>query len=148
MKGVVSRMSEAMCDYSVIDEIYLENEDRLRDAKLSQMLLQVDIKNCEQMIRQEEEKKDPNRNLFHTVDAHVFNSETDRMRKELFEKKEQLEKAEALITVLEDKKQRLHEVKKVLYSDTLKKEDAEVTEVTKLQKQQLLVLHFKLKMIY
>ena len=124
MKGVISQMSEAMCDYSVIDEIYLENEDKLRDAKLSQMLLQAEIKNCEQMIQQEEEKKDPNRNLFHTVEAHVFNSETDRMRKELFEKKEQLEKEEALITVLEDKKQRLHEVKKALYSDNIKKENA------------------------
>lgn len=140
MKGVVSQMSESKCDYSIIDEIYLENEDKLRDAKLSQMLLQVEIKNCEQMIQQEEEKKDPNRNLFHTVEAHVFNSETDRMRKELFEKKEQLEKEEALIAVLEDKKQRLHEVKKVLYSDTLQKENAESIETTQLQKQQLLVL--------
>lgn len=140
MKGVVSQMSESKCDYSIIDEIYLENEDELRDAKLSQMLLQVEIKNCEQMIQQEEAKKDPNRNLFHTVEAHVFNSETDRMRKELFEKKEQLEKEEALIAVLEDKKQRLHEVKKVLYSDTLQKENAESIETTQLQKQQLLVL--------
>lgn len=140
MKGMGSQMSESMCDYSVIDEIYLENEDKLRDAKLSQMLLQAEIKNCEQMIQQEEEKKDPNRNLFHTVDSHVFNSQTDRMRKELFEKKEQLEKEEALIAVLEDKKQRLHEVKKLLYSDTLQKENAESVETTQMQKQQLLVL--------
>lgn len=140
MKGVVSQMSETMCDYSIIDEIYLENEDKLRDAKLSQMLLQVEIKNSEQMLQLEEEKKDPNRNLFHTVDAHVFNSETDRMREELFEKKEQLEKEEALIAVLEDKKQRLHAVKKALYSDVLQKETIESVETTRLQKQQLLVL--------
>ena len=45
-------------DYSIIDEIYLENEDKLRECKLAQVMLQVEIKNSETMLRQEEEKKD------------------------------------------------------------------------------------------
>ena len=113
-------MSDMNTDYSIIDEIYLENEDKLRECKLAQVMLQVEIKNSETMLQQEEEKKDPNRGIFHTVDEHVFNSETDRMRKELFVKKEELTALENEIARLEDKKQRLHEVKKTLYSDILK----------------------------
>jgi len=114
------KMSDNNMDYSIIDEIYLENEDRLRECKLTQVMLQVEIKNSETMLQQEEEKKDPNRGIFHTVDAHVFNSETDRMRKELFAKKEELAALEIELARLEEKKQRLHEVKKALYSDILK----------------------------
>ena len=67
-------MSDMNTDYSIIDEIYLENEDKLRECKLAQVMLQVEIKNSETMLQQEEEKKDPNRGIFHTVDEHVFNS--------------------------------------------------------------------------
>lgn len=113
-----------MCtDCSIIDEIYLENEEKLRERKLAQVMLQVEIKNNETMLRQEEDKKDPNRGIFHTVDEHVFNSETDRMRKELFQKKEELSAIEKEIVYLEDRKQRLHEIKKILYSDLLKEKD-------------------------
>ncbi len=118
-----NRMSDKNKDYSIIEEIYLENEGKLRDLKLSQMLLQVEIKNNEQMILQEEEKKDPNRGIFHTVEEHVFSKETDRMRKELFTKKEELASLDAEIARYEDKKQRLHEVKKALYSSVLKEND-------------------------
>jgi len=113
-------MSEISTDYSIIDELYLENEDKLRECKLAQVMLQVEIKNSETMLQQEEEKKDPNRGIFHTVDEHVLNGETDRMRKELFSKKEELTALESEIARLEDRKQRLHEVKKTLYSDILK----------------------------
>ena len=119
-----AEMSDKNSEYSIIDEIYLENEDRLRECKLEQVMLQVDIKNSETMLQQEEEKKDPNRGIFHTVDAHVLNDETDRMRKSLFVKKEQLTALEQEIAALEDRKQRLHEVKKVLYSDNLKNKEA------------------------
>ena len=111
-------MKEKNPEYSIIDEIYLENEDKLRECKLEQVMLQVEIKNSETTLQQEEEKKDPNRGIFHTVDAHVFNDATDRMRKDLFVKKERLASVEAEIATLEDKKQRLHEVKKVLFSIT------------------------------
>ena len=107
-------------DYSIIDEIYLENEDKLRECKLAQVMLQVEIKNNETMLQQEEDKKDPNRGIFHTVDEHVFNGETDRIRKELFVKKEKLAALESEIACLEERKQRLHNVKKTLYSDILK----------------------------
>lgn len=113
-------MSDKSIDYSIIDEIYLENEDKLRECKLVQVMLQVEIKNNETMLQQEEDKKDPNRGIFHTVDEHVFNGETDRMRKELFVKKEKLAALESEIACLEERKQRLHNVKKTLYSDILK----------------------------
>lgn len=132
-----------MCDknseYSIIDEIYLENEDRLRECKLEQVMLQVDIKNSVTMLQQEEEKKDPNRGIFHTVDSHVFDDETDRMRKALFIKKEQLAAVEVEIATLEDRKQRLHEVKKALYSDILLK-DANVREDDNSQSLRLLMM--------
>ena len=114
------KMSDKSTDYSIIDEIYLENEDKLRECKLAQVMLQVEIKNSEMMLQQEEEKKDPNRGIFHTVDEHVFHNETDRMRKVLFDKKEELAALEIELARLEEKKQRLHEVKKALYSDILK----------------------------
>ena len=110
-------MSDKASDYSIIEEIYLENEDRLRECKLAQIMLQVEIKNSEAMLQQEEEKKDPNREIFHTVDAHVFNDKTDRMRQELFDKKRENTALEEEIVHLEEKKQRLHEVKKALCSD-------------------------------
>lgn len=126
-------------DYSIIDEIYLENEDKLRECKLAQVMLQVEIKNSETMLQQEEEKKDPNRGIFHTADEHVFNSETDRMRKELFAKKEELAALELKIACLEDRKQRMHEVKKALYSAVLN-ESAEKEEVDSLQSLRLLMI--------
>ena len=126
-------------DYSIIDEIYLENEDKLRECKLAQVMLQVEIKNRETMLRQEEEKKDPNRGIFHTADEHVFNSETDRMRKELFVKKEELAALELKIACLEDRKQRMHEVKKALYSGVLN-ENAEKEEIDSLQSLRLLMI--------
>lgn len=124
---------------SIIDEIYLENEEKLRECKLSQVMLQVEIKNIETMLRQEEEKKDPNRGIFHTVDEHVFNSETDRMRKKLFQSKEELSAIEKEIACLEDRKQRLHEVQKTLYSDILKEED-KAKEIEGIQSLQLLMM--------
>jgi len=127
-RGMRNIMGDKNIDYSIIDEIYLENEDKLRDLKLSQMLLQVEIKNNEQMIFQEEEKKDPNRGIFHTADEHIFSKETDRMRRELFEKKAELASLETEIARYEDKKQRLYEVKKVLYSSILKENDSEKAE--------------------
>lgn len=131
-------MSDKNINTSIIDEIYLENDDMLREAKLAQMSLFVEIKNNEQMLSLEEEKKDPNRGIFHAVDEHVFNTETDRMRKELFEKKERLSELEEKIAVLEDRKQRLHEVKKLLYSDGLEKEESTMILLGKEKNLQLL----------
>lgn len=125
--------------YSIIDEIYLENEDKLREAKLSQVMLQTEIKNDEAMLRQEEDKKDPNRAIFHTVNEHIFNHETDRMRKELFGKKEELAVLEETILQLEDRKQRLHVVKKALYSNTVQEKES-VTEAEGIRKEQLLMI--------
>ena len=123
-----NKMNDENMNYSIIEEIYLENEGKLRDLKLSQMSLQVEIKNNEQMILQEEEKKDPNRGIFHTVEEHVLSQETNRMRKELFSKKEELASLESEIARHEDKKQRLHEVKKALYSSVLKDTDPKKAE--------------------
>lgn len=131
-------MSDKKINTSIIDEIYLENDDMLRDAKLAQMSLLVEIKNNEQMLSLEEEKKDPNRGIFHAVDEHVFNTETDRMRKELFEKKERLSELEEKIVVLEDRKQRLHEVKKLLFSDVLEREESTTILLGKEKSLQLL----------
>ena len=131
-------MSNRNSDYSIIDEIYLENEDQLREAKLAQMALQVEIRNNEQLLCEEEEKKDPNRGIFHAVEDHVFSSETDRIRKELFGKKEQLAELNQKVAELEDRKQRLHEIKKVLYAGSIEQE--EVTEITddRMKRSQLL----------
>lgn len=131
-------MSGMNSDYSIIDEIYLENEDLLRDTKLAQMALQVEIRNNEQLLCEEEEKKDPNRGIFHAAEEHVFSSETDRMRKELFGKKEQLAELEQKVAELESRRQRFHEIKKVLYAGSIKQE--EVTEITddRMKRSQLL----------
>lgn len=131
-------MSNKNAGYLIIDEIYLENEDRLREAKLSQIKLQTEIKNDEQMLRQEEEKKDPNRAIFHTINEHIFNRETDRMRKELFVKKEELSVLDEQIFQLEDRKKRLHEVKKLLYTDSSVEENGAGTEG--IRKEQLLMI--------
>ena len=136
-------MSDKNTDYSIIDEIYLENDDKLRERKLSQMLLQVEIKNIEQRISQEEEKKDPNRGIFHAVDEHVLSSETDRMRKELFAKKEELAALEIEIAQMEDRKQRLFDVKKALCSVVLKDTAESSEETEKLQSLQLLMMQEK-----
>jgi len=137
-KGAVGEMSDKKNDNSIMDEIYLENEDLLRDAKLAQMSLLVEIKNNEQMLNQEEEKKDPNRGIFHAVDEHVFNTETDRMRKELYAKKERLSELEEKIAFFEDRKQRLHETKKLLYSDGLEQGSGLSESTTKEKSLQLL----------
>ena len=131
-------MSDKNINTSIIDEIYLENDDMLRDAKLAQISLLVEIKNNEQMLSLEEEKKDPNRGIFHAVDEHVFNTETDRMRKELFEKKERLSELEEKIAVLEDRIQRLHEVKKLLFSDVSEREESTTILLGKEKSLQLL----------
>ena len=47
-------MSDKNINTSIIDEIYLENDDMLRDAKLAQISLLVEIKNNEQMLSLEE----------------------------------------------------------------------------------------------
>lgn len=130
-------MGDKNTDYSIIDELYLENDNKLRELKLSQMLLQVEIKNNEQMILQEEEKKDPNRGIFHTVEEHVFSKETDRMRKELFAKREELCALEVEIARYEDIKQRLHDVKKTLYSSFIK--DTEIEDAGSINGMQLLM---------
>lgn len=137
-KGAVRKMSDTKNDYSIIDEIYLENEDALMEAKLAQMTLQVEIKNNEQLLCQEEEKKDPNRGIFHAVEDHVFNGETDRLRKELFVKKESLAELDKKVLELEDRKKRLHEIKKVLYAGDLEKEEVAAGLVESMKSSQLL----------
>ena len=61
------------------------------------------------------------------------------MRKELFAKKEELAALELKIACLEDRKQRMHEVKKALYSGVLN-ENAEKEEVDSLQSLRLLMI--------
>lgn len=139
-KDAVRQMSDKNINTSIIDEIYLENDDMLRNAKLAQMSLLVEIKNNEQMLSLEEEKKDPNRGIFHAIDEHVFNTETDRMRKELFIKKERLSELEEKIAVLEDRKQRLHEVKKMLLSDCPGNEETATMLLGKEKSLQLLLI--------
>ena len=79
-------MSDKSIDYSIIDEIYLENEDKLRECKLAQVMLQVEIKNNETMLQQEEDKKDPNRGIFHTVDDFTMPHQRENAQREDREK--------------------------------------------------------------
>lgn len=100
--------------FPVMDEIALENESCLRESKLAFLALEVDIKNYERRIAEEEEKRDPNRGIFHTLNDRLAHSETDRMRKELFEKKARLNELQESMTKLESKKRQLYEVRKAL----------------------------------
>lgn len=133
-------MNDKKTEYSIIDELYLENEELLREQKLTRLKRQHEIKNGEQRLLQEEEKKDPNRGIFHTVNAQVFNKEADRIREELFAKKEELASLEKKILELEGKKERLHEIRKVLCADTPKTEEIGDEAMERLRSRQLLLV--------
>ena len=91
----------------ILDEILLETEDLLRAAKLQEAALQAAILKANRDLANEENKKDPNRSIFYPGKKPELQKESDRIRSEIFEKKQKVDEIHKRINQLQDRKQQL-----------------------------------------
>ncbi len=102
-------------EMSVIDEIFLENDDRLRTTRLEQDGLSERISKLEYRLKEENLHKDPNRSLFHVSSGLELEATSDDIRRELFELNRQKTEIDNQINALENRLEGLHKVRKILY---------------------------------
>ncbi len=104
-------------ELSVLDEIILETDDLLRSAKLEELELQDKIIVSEKLIKEEENRKDPNRVLFHAASGVYIESKSDKIREELFLVKKDIDLNHKKIDELGIRKEALHALKKLFISN-------------------------------
>lgn len=114
-------------EVNTIDEIYVENDDLLRSIKLEECNLDEEISKMECLLQEQNNKKDPNRSVFHVSPKYDFDVSIDEIRMKLYELQESKKTIQERIAVVEKRLAALHSVKKILYKADSPEEDLTVS---------------------
>lgn len=102
-------------EISVVDDLFLETDDKLRSLRLEQETISERIAKLEYSLSEENLNKDPNRNLFYISSNVEFETNADEIRRELYLVTEKKKDVDLQIDNLVSRLDSLHNVKKILY---------------------------------